>query len=88
MPEAPADARIDRIPPDQIAALAKLYDRFAHALDPFSAEAAEAERAFMQEVAQSYDNLDPPKPSFQQFRKGVIVRCRKHLMATAKIPSV
>jgi len=36
---------------EQIAALARLYDRFAHALDPFSAERDEAERVFMQDVA-------------------------------------
>ena len=62
-------------PKEQIAALASLYDRFAQALDPFSPERDEAERVFMQDVAQWYDSLrakalasrlqesrDPPVP--------------------------
>jgi hypothetical protein len=35
----------------QIAALAVLYDRFAHAIDPFAPGRDEAEQAFMFEVA-------------------------------------
>ncbi|MBI3414232.1 MAG: hypothetical protein HY043_02750 [Verrucomicrobia bacterium] len=72
-------------PPErEIAALAKLYDRFAHSLDPFSAGRDEAEATFMQSIADWYDSLDPPKPTLHEFRKGVIVRCKKHLSASDK----
>jgi hypothetical protein len=89
MPATPGDAPIDVPPQELIANLAKLYDRFAQALDPYSPECDEAERAFLRELSSWYDNsLSPPKPSFQEFRRGVIIRCRKHLIATAKLPSV
>ena len=42
----------------KIASLASLYDRFAHALDPFEPERDEAERMFMQEIATWYDSLE------------------------------
>jgi hypothetical protein len=74
-----ADALLASALKEQIAALAKLYDRFAHALDPFSPERDEAERVFMQDVADWYDSLSPPKPSLHDFRKAVIVRCKRHL---------
>lgn len=75
-------------PKEQIAALARLYDRFAHALDPFSPERDEAERIFMQDVAGWYDSIPSPKPSLHDFRKAVILRCRKHLASTDKPGSV
>jgi len=88
MPTPPADALLASASKEQIAALAKLYDRFAHALDPFSPERDEAERVFMQDVADWYDSLQPPKPSLHDFRKAVILRCRKHLASTDQPPSV
>jgi hypothetical protein len=78
------DAPIDVPPQELIANLAKLYDRFAHALDPYSPERDEAERAFLRELSAWYDSIATPRPSFQEFRKGVIVRCRKHLLASDK----
>jgi hypothetical protein len=89
MPTTPGDAPIDVPPQELIANLAKLYDRFAQALDPYSPECDEAERAFLRELSVWYDDsLSPPKPSFHEFRKGIIIRCRKHLRATTKLPSV
>ncbi len=89
MSTPPRDAQVEVPPQELIANLAKLYDRFAHALDPDSSERDEAERAFSRELTAWYDNsLTEPKPSFQEFRKGVITRCRKHLIATTKVPSV
>jgi hypothetical protein len=89
MSKTPGDAPIEVPPQDRIVNLAKLYDRFAHALDPDSPERDEAERAFGRELTAWYDNsLVPPKPSFQDFRKAVVARCRKHLIATTKLPSV
>ena len=76
------------VAPQQIPALAVLYDRFAHALDPFSPVVDEAERVFMQNIATLYDNLPQPKPSFVEFRKGVIVRCKRHLAANDTPPVV
>ena len=48
---APSDDAFVTGSADPIAALASLYDRFAYALDPFSKERDEAERVFMQDVA-------------------------------------
>ena len=84
MPTSPADALLTSASKEQIAALARLYDRFAHALDPFSPERDEAERVFMQDVAEWYDSLQPPKPSLHDFRKAVILRCKRHLVTTDK----
>ncbi len=88
MPTPPADALLSSISKEQIAALAKLYDRFAYALDPFSSERDEAERVFTQDVATWYDSLPSPKLSLQDFRKAIIVRCRKHLASTSKPSSI
>ena len=44
MSTTPRDAQVNVPPQELIANLANLYDRFAHALDPFSGEADEAER--------------------------------------------
>ena len=89
MPTPPGDAPLDIPPQEKIASLAILYDRFAHALDPESPQCDQAERDFNTELAAWYDNsLRPPKPSFHDFRKAVIIRCRQHLIATRKIPTL
>ena len=88
MPPSPADAFVAAISREQIGALAQLYDRFTHALDPYSPERDQAELVFHQQIAERYDQLPPPKPDFQSFRKGFIVRCRRHLRATDKPASV
>jgi hypothetical protein len=84
MSTAPETPLVAWIPAEQIAALAQVYDRFAHGLDPFSPQWDAAERVFMQDVAQMYDNLSHPKPSLVDFKRGVIIRCRLHLKATDK----
>lgn len=85
MQPAPEDALVEGLfPQEQIAALAELYDRFAHALDPFSPDRDKAEQVFMHDVAGWYDNLPEPKPTLQDFRKAVISRCKRHLAATNK----
>lgn len=76
------------IPQEQIAALATLYDRFAHALDPYSAEADEAEHVFLGDVSNWYDSLGDGKPPLRDFTKAIILRCKRHLIATQKPPSV
>jgi hypothetical protein len=84
MPPPPADALVGAATKEQIAALGDLYDRFAHALDPFSRERDEAERVFLQDIADWYDSLPTPKPSLHEFRRAVILRCRRHLAAVNK----
>ena len=84
MSTPPADALLETISPEKVAILARLYDRFAQALDPFSEERDQAERVFQQEVLDLYDRLQAPKPDFQVFQKGVILRCRRYLRASDK----
>ena len=84
MSTPPADALLDIIPAERVATLARLYDRFAHALDPYSEERDQAERVFQQEILAVYDSLKSPKPEFQVFQKAVILRCRRHLRASDK----
>jgi len=68
--------------------LAELYDRFAHSLDPFDPDRDKAEQVFEHEIAGWYDMLPTDKkPAIQEFRKAVIVRCKRHL-ARKKFPSV
>jgi hypothetical protein len=51
MQPTPADAFVDKvIEREQINSLAILYDRFAHALDPFSTERDEAERVLCRKL--------------------------------------
>ena len=82
------DARIAAIAGERIAALASRYDRFAHALDPFSEERDQAELVFRKEVAALYDDLDLPKPDFRTFQRPILLRCRRHLRASDKPPSI
>jgi hypothetical protein len=84
MPTAPGDAPLSGLGDDQIPALAELYDKFAHSLEPFSEARDNAERVFNSEVLGWHDLLANPKPTLQEFRKGVIVRCKRHLAASDK----
>ena len=90
MPTLAGDAPLDYPPNEnESLSLAALYDRFAHTLDPFDPQADEAERAFMRELSEwGNDGLRGAKPSFHDFRKAVILRCRKHLAATNKPTSI
>jgi hypothetical protein len=88
MPSPSDDAPLSGVPPDRIPLLAVLYDRFANALDPFAPERDQAEALFDQEVAGLYDALSRPKPDLHTFKKGVILRCRRHLRATDKPPTL
>ena len=88
MSASPEDSLVGQVNAGQIAVLATLYDQFAHALDPFSSERDEAERLFTHDVERWYDSFPAPKPSLHEFRKAVIVRCRKHLRAIEKPSSI
>ena len=84
MPTPPGDALVETISAERIALLAKLYDRFTHALDPYSPERDRAEQVFQQEIVDLYDQLERPKPELHAFQKAVILRCRRHSRASDK----
>jgi len=84
MSSSPEDAQLGALAHECIPQLAILYDRFANALDPFAPERDEAEILFEQEVLKLFDSLAAPKPDLQTFKKGLILRCRRHLRASDK----
>ena len=55
MSQAGGDARLSEISREDIARLALSYDRFVHALDPFSEDTAAAEREFKRDLADCFD---------------------------------
>ena len=84
MPEAPANARLEKFLREQIPRLAILYDRFAYALDPFDPGRDIAEQTFNSELANWFDNMPEPRPTFREFRRHVIILCLRHLHASDK----
>ncbi len=88
MPETPGNARLENFLREQIPGLAVLYDRFAYALDPFDPGRDIAEQTFNSELANWFDSLPEPKPTFREFRRHVITLCLQHLRASDKPPSV
>jgi hypothetical protein len=88
MPETPGDAPLGEFLREEIPRLAVLYDRFAHALDPFDPSVDLAEQTFNGELLSVFDNLAAPKPEFGAFRRHVIVLCRAYLRASDKPSSV
>jgi hypothetical protein len=87
MPTPAGDAPL-AITPEQIARLAELYDRFTNPLDPFDPSQYLHEPAFNREVAHVYDDANVKSISFHAFRFEIIKRCRAHLKATGKFPSI
>ncbi len=86
MPPTPGDASsIEQlVSGDDLARLACLYDRFAHALDPLSEQCAIAEQDFNRDAANAYDlacYLHPElrKIGFKEFRFELVSRCRQFL---------
>jgi hypothetical protein len=88
MSETPGNAPLDDFVRDQISRLAILYDRFAYALDPFDRGRDIAEQTFNSELANWFDMLAAPKPTFREFRKHVIKLCLQHLRRGDKPASV
>jgi|GEM_PF-1441060 hypothetical protein len=84
MPPTPGDASLSGSPEVRIPPLAELYDKFAHSLEPFSEERDNAEQVFVLEILTWWQALENPKPSFQEFRRGVIAKCRRFLAASDK----
>lgn len=93
MSKTSGDARLSEISREDLARLALSYDRFVHALDPFSEDTAAAEREFKRDLADCFDvacirNPELKQLGFPAFRREIIKRCRKHLKATDKPTSV
>jgi hypothetical protein len=88
MSETPGDAPLAEFWREEIPRLAVLYDRFAHALDPFDPGVDLAEQTFNGELASLFDTLSAPKPEFRSFRRHVIALCRAHLRAGDRPSSV
>lgn len=88
MPETPGNASLADVLREEIPRLAVLYDRFAHALDPFAPARDVAEQTFNSEIANWFDQLPAPKPSFRDFRRHIITLCREHLRASDKPSSI
>jgi hypothetical protein len=63
----------------ELAALADLYDRFAHALDPFSQERDLAERQFYSMLSQLHYK-HAPEMDERTFNRGAVSRCKKYLL--------
>jgi hypothetical protein len=72
MSETPGDAPLAEFWREEIPRLAVLYDRFAHALDPFDLGVDLAEQTFNSELASLFDTVPTPKPDFHVFRRHVI----------------
>jgi hypothetical protein len=88
MSETPGDAPLEEFLREEIPRLAILYDRFAHALDPFDPAVDVAEQTFNSEVRNWFDLLPNPKPGFRDFRRHLIALCRAHLRAGDRPSSV
>ena len=69
---------MDEISERDLAALADLYDRFAHAIDPFSEVRDLAENQFYGMLNQLRCRCAPEMDE-RAFNRGVIVRCKRHL---------
>lgn len=88
MSETPGDAPLAEFWREEIPRLAVLYERFAHALDPFDPGVDLAEQTFNSELASLFDGLSAPKAEFRAFRRNVIALCRAHLRASDRPSSV
>jgi hypothetical protein len=88
MSETPGDAPLAEFWRQEIPRLAVVYDRFAHALDPFDPTVDFAEQTFNSELASLFDSLPAPKPEFRAFRRHLIALCRAHLRTLDKPASI
>src|SRR5437870_9937020 len=83
MSETPGNAQLEDFLREQIPHLAVLYDRIAYALDPFDPGRDIAEQTFNSELANWFDNLPEPKPTFREFRRHPFV-CAICMPATSR----
>lgn len=66
------------IPPEELKELAELYDKFAHALDPFSEDRDQAEEAFHRKLEHLRCTHAPGIPS-RDFRREAVRQCKNFL---------
>lgn len=66
------------IPKEEIAALASLYDRFAHALDPFSDDRDQAEDAFYVRL-EHLRCTHAPQMNAREFTREAVRQCKLFL---------
>ena len=74
------DALLDQISRTEFDALVNLYDRFAHAKDPFDSAADKAESTFNETIQIWFDILMQGKCPFQDFRRAIIKRCKQRII--------
>jgi len=66
------------IPGSELEVLANLYDRFANALDPESADRDKAEELFWKKLG-SLHCTHAPQCSYDDFRREAVKNCKKFL---------
>ena len=66
------------IPEKELSALADLYDRFAHAIDPFSEARDLAENQFYGMLGQLRCRYAPEMDE-RVFNWGAVIRCKRYL---------
>ena len=66
------------VPAEEIAKLAELYDRFAHALDPFSEDRDKAEDAFYLKL-EHLRCLYAPRVDVREFKREAVRQCKLFL---------
>jgi hypothetical protein len=90
MQPPPPDAQLVEFLCGELPSLAELYDRFAHALDPFDEARDRAEQQFESTVSSWYDRYasgselnrsNQEKSKYHDFRKAVIQLCKQYLKA-------
>jgi hypothetical protein len=67
---------IDR---EELARLAAQYDRYAHALDPFSEEQLKAKRQFLAALEMLHVREGGQSLDFESFRYDLVRRCKEYL---------
>ena len=82
------DAFLDQISRQEFDAVVNLYDKFAHAKDPFDPAADKAEATFNENVQAWYDFFLKGKLPFQDFRKAVVWRCKQQIIKELKKPLI
>ncbi len=88
MSTPPTDALVEAFSREDLGALAELYDRFAHPIDPLAKECEEAECAFNLMISNWHDRIPAPKPTFHDLRKAAILKCKRYIIANSKPPSI
>ena len=79
MSAAPEYPHLDSGAGQWIPSLARLYYRFANAVDPLDSERDLAEIRFYEQVATWYESIHGQKPTLHDFQKAVILRCIRYL---------